>query len=1043
MFRTCFENFYFYFLNILKYSTIRITLVILALYCCIPAFGFQQTIYPYRHFTQEDGLPTASINAIEQDRRGFIWIGSDIGLTRFDGYRFKNFTIRDSLPDNYITDLHNDKQGRLWIITGSGLAYMKDNDLHRVDIIEGYEINKVTSFLEDSQGHIWLGTGEELIIIDKTLNKITRTSTQFEFSLVNPQVLFEDEEGFVWMYGKNNNMLVKVKGEELYFIGLHYKLCENMSFQAYPVRGDVYYQNKEGLAKLDFSEAILISHPAYKKAQGFKGVKEDLVTTEGFMNACSNYLSIDSEGQIRTIDGQFNLTNINLSDNLPEDIVITDVYRDKNENLWVATKADGIYFLDNYSYSENKKIRQQLTGKSIEQIFSKNGTALVSADNAVYQLNASGNWEATELPGISCFSKGGEQFFANEEYIFKLENPQRPFYLNGVKALAVSDDLLYFGTREGVSRIKLKDLNKVSDDADAADFTRQLGSIKSILSDRDVNAIFIDKKGACWLGTEQGLHSYFRGKLTQHKDEELILGHSICAIAQTADETIWLATKGAGVIGMKNGKIVNINAAGKLNHDYCTGMVAEDNVLWVATSKGINKIVNIDFTSETFEVSRMSNKRSIPATGIKYISTTKDKILTGTRQGLIEIDKTYFHEKDSIEAVYITGIKVKNKEFDLDSTYTLQYLQNAIQIEFTGINYSHQDNVMYAYQMNGIDPDLVKTDQPGTPLYVLPPGNYTFEVFALNSKGERVSRSSKITIQIKPPFWGSMTFRILVGILLFGLLSLIIRSYLEQRRKAELERLVEQKTKDLNIKILELERSNNELEQFNYVVAHDLKAPLKTTSGFLDLIKRKDGKNMSQEGLSYLDFVGKGVQRLQEMIEDLLIFSGIQVSEKQKNAVDMNKVIGEAIENLHKGIEESEAEIQMMNALPTVIANNLEMLQVFQNLIANGIKYQPRGQKPLIRIGSEELSKVMHKVWVEDNGIGINKQYEDKVFRIFQRLHNQEEYSGTGIGLPICKKIIESNGGSIWFESVEGKGTTFYFTIMASKKAVPVSERLV
>jgi len=210
-------------------------------------------------------------------------------------------------------------------------------------------------------------------------------------------------------------------------------------------------------------------------------------------------------------------------------------------------------------------------------------------------------------------------------------------------------------------------------------------------------------------------------------------------------------------------------------------------------------------------------------------------------------------------------------------------------------------------------------------------------------------------------------------------------------------------------------------------VAHDLKAPLRTMYSFVQLLERRDGDRLSKDGKEYVEYIGKGAKRLQTVIADLLTFSGLNKTGDTAEPIDLNEVLDLATEHL-QGVIRTKNVIIEKDELPTIKAIPLEMLQVFQNLISNGIKYQAPDSQPIITINVVKKEKN----WlfsVKDNGIGIDHQYEDKVFRIFQRLHNTEEYSGTGIGLPIVKKIVESNGGEIWFKSALGEGTTFFFTL--------------
>jgi PAS domain S-box-containing protein len=223
----------------------------------------------------------------------------------------------------------------------------------------------------------------------------------------------------------------------------------------------------------------------------------------------------------------------------------------------------------------------------------------------------------------------------------------------------------------------------------------------------------------------------------------------------------------------------------------------------------------------------------------------------------------------------------------------------------------------------------------------------------------------------------------------------------------------------------ELNRSNKELEEFAYVASHDLKEPLHVVSSFVCLLERRLQPKLSENEGEYLNFIKQGVEQARTLIKDLLEYSRIG-KEKALETVDLSSAIKEACSNLKVAIDETTANIHY-GPMPQIKANRLSMVQLFQNLIGNAIKYKS-ANLPEIHISAE------HKPagWlftVRDNGIGIDPQFKDRVFDMFQRLHPRSEYSGTGVGLAICKKIVENHGGRIWVESQLSHGATFYFTI--------------
>ena len=224
----------------------------------------------------------------------------------------------------------------------------------------------------------------------------------------------------------------------------------------------------------------------------------------------------------------------------------------------------------------------------------------------------------------------------------------------------------------------------------------------------------------------------------------------------------------------------------------------------------------------------------------------------------------------------------------------------------------------------------------------------------------------------------------------------------------------------------ELARSNAELEQFAYIASHDLHEPLRTVAGFTQLLARDYKDKLGAEAGEYLDRIVEGAKRMQVLINALLGYARVGNKRNPIERVDCRNIYQAAVANLKAAIEESGA-VLTCGSLPTVMGDNAQLVQLFQNLLANAIKF--RGQNhSQIHVSATPKGREWQFA-VRDNGIGIDPNDFSRVFVIFQRIHSRDEYSGAGIGLAICKKIVEQHGGRMWVESEPGKGSTFYFTI--------------
>jgi len=247
-------------------------------------------------------------------------------------------------------------------------------------------------------------------------------------------------------------------------------------------------------------------------------------------------------------------------------------------------------------------------------------------------------------------------------------------------------------------------------------------------------------------------------------------------------------------------------------------------------------------------------------------------------------------------------------------------------------------------------------------------------------------------------------------------LMVIIRN-ITHRKNAE---------KELREKARELERSNGELEQFAYVASHDLQEPLRSVQSYLQLLKRRYGEKLDQDADEFIDFAVDGAKRMRQLIEDLLTYSRVSSRGRPPEPTNLDEVVDHVMRGLSAAVEECGATITR-DPLPCINGDRAQLKQLYQNLISNALKFR-KDNAPHVKLSAEKEG-AFWRLGVSDDGIGMNPKYAEKVFEIFKRLHSKDEYEGTGIGLAICKKIVERHGGRIWVESRLGEGSTFCFTL--------------
>ncbi|MEW1643958.1 ATP-binding protein [Streptomyces sp. NPDC091219] len=250
------------------------------------------------------------------------------------------------------------------------------------------------------------------------------------------------------------------------------------------------------------------------------------------------------------------------------------------------------------------------------------------------------------------------------------------------------------------------------------------------------------------------------------------------------------------------------------------------------------------------------------------------------------------------------------------------------------------------------------------------------------------------------------------------------------------EEILSRQAVALDAQAVELRRSNAELEQFAYVASHDLQEPLRKVASFCQLLEKRYGDKLDERGVQYIDFAVDGAKRMQVLINDLLTFSRVGRLDDTREKVALDPTLDKALRNLATAVEESDARIDRPETLPDIVGDPTLLTMLWQNLVGNALKFRHPDRAPHVSVTCEPDpdSPGMWRLSVADNGIGIPEEFADKVFVIFQRLHSRDAYGGTGIGLALCKKIVEHLGGRIWIESTVGEGTRFRFTLPSAEE---------
>ena len=610
---------------------------------------------------------------------------------------------------------------------------------------------------------------------------------------------------------------------------------------------------------------------------------------------------------------------------------------------------------------------------------------------------------------------------------------------NNAKALHLSDsEELFISTSFGVYQLPLEKVISYKEKDPINIFKCTTPCVKK-QAERSY-AVFKDRDGQLWMdNTALGLVSMKDDTPFYWSEVASAFRSGSVEILQLDNGLIAVATQGEGVLLIKERSFIQIGSEQGLSSDICNDMISGGSNLWIATNRGMSIIRGIDFELGKYEINVYNTLDGLITNEIKAIAKNDSLIYLGTALGLMELNESELRKNTIPPNVDITNVIINERDTLVRNNYKLASDQNNIRIHFVGLSFNNQGNLLYEYQLEGVDEDWIKTTALETHYSNLSPGRYTFRVKASGQRNLEGSEQQVLQFQIRPAFNQTIWFKWLLGLGGIGGLLIIAYTFYSNFQRKLLIKKVDEKTMELNEKLKDLadlneklERSNKELEEFAHVASHDLKSPLRNVAGFIQLLKRRGKERLLESDIEFIDLAVKGVKHMENVINDLLSMSKVKQLDMQKEEVNFGEVVNDIVKELQLEIELQNAEIKLKDDLPTIHFSSTNAKQLFQNLISNALKYQDKPQ-PKVEIGYT-ASNGHYQFYVRDNGIGMEMEYQSKVFLMFQRLHTEKEFSGTGIGLSICKKIVENNKGEIWFESELGAGTTFYFTLPRQNK---------
>ena len=1016
--------------------------------------------------SDENSISNNDVLSIIEDSKGRIWVGTEYGLNLFqpDTERFIRFLPdkkdTTSLSNRAVLSILEDDKERLWVSLWAGginLFLPNEQDIsasvfRRINPSEDEGTHNVWKLYQDPHQRYWAGTtggGLFLMRLPKEATDERQKQdwipefTRFKNDKRDPHSLssdmvfdiYEDDFGTLWVatdYGLNRINANALTDPTIANCFDHYLPAINNersinSERIYQIYSDdqnlLWFGCTNGISQYSwygnqFKNLLLYKNKEPEKIFDIQVSRDDiwigtdkgLVRVDKIKGQATNYrngllanpihhlfLSKDKKLYVGTTKGIHKIDPITLEQQsypIPQKVLqknsyfeVMSILKDKREQVWLGTKA-GLYCLD------------ETTGTYKAYTHDPNDPNSIN-DNSIYDIHedAKGNlWFAT-LNGLNKLNWDR----ADDKVMFKQyhNNQDVPNSLPSNKLIAIEEinEQLFFGSRHGLftydpAHDNFIDLN--------TNFTKyNIGSLEKSLDHQ------------LWGSTAKNIFHYdIEKKSFKFYDSYDDLG---------------------GATYIRNASTID----------------DEGNIYFVSNT-GATK-----FTPS--QIVRNRETSPVVLTDIKIISPTRTHISTDA---------------------YSESLSLNHDDYHLTLGFAIQ-------------NFIGSKQNQYAYMLKGFDKEWTYTSTDLSATYTnLSYGEYVFRVKASNNDDIWNEEGLQLKISKAPAFWETYWFRggiiLLIGFIGYLCTVLYTRNvrnrnkvlsqfnedlnqeiverkkietelqkrdkYMDhlvkertqqlelkngevrsllmkiQGRNDELEDLVSQRTKELKDYNEELERSNYDLEQFAYIASHDLQAPLRTVKSFSELLGKSVRDRLTERELDFLQFIGSGVGSMQELVDSLLTFSKVNARNGKMVVIDLNQKLAQVQLEINALIEESGAQITIGDLPISIVGDKIKIKQLFQNLLTNAIKFTTPDTIPVINIQHRETPSHW-EFSVKDNGIGIGPDFQEKIFQLFQRLHTKEEYEGTGIGLALCKKIVEQHKGTIRIESDKGQGSCFIFTI--------------